>query len=90
MIAGVDLTGLDRQQFDLASGDPDPGLSKERLLRSVTTGARNGAIVVMHMNGRGWKTAEALPDIIAELRRKGFDLVTVGEMLREGRGADDD
>jgi peptidoglycan-N-acetylglucosamine deacetylase len=82
--------GLITVQFDLASGDPDTGISKERLLRSVTTGARNGSIVVMHMNGRGWKTAEALPDIITELRRKGFNLVTVGEMMREGRGADSD
>ena len=83
-------TGLITVQFDLASGDPDPGISKERLLRSVTTGARNGSIVVMHMNGRGWRTAEALHDIIAELRRRGFNLVTVGEMLREGRRADRD
>jgi len=82
--------GLITVQFDLASGDPDPGTSKERLLRSVTTGARNGSIVVMHMNGRGWKTAAALPDIITELRRKGFNLVTVGEMMWEGRGADSD
>jgi peptidoglycan/xylan/chitin deacetylase (PgdA/CDA1 family) len=74
--------GLITVQFDLASGDPDPGLSRERLLRSVTMGVRNGSIVVMHMNGRGWKTAEALNDIIAELRRKGFNLVTVGEMMR--------
>jgi peptidoglycan-N-acetylglucosamine deacetylase len=83
-------TGLRTVQFDLASGDPDPGISKERLLRSVTTGARNGSIVVMHMNGRGWKTAEALNDIIAELRRKGFNLVTVGEMMREARGSGSD
>lgn len=82
--------GLITVQFDLASGDPDPDLSKERLLRSVTAGARNGSIIVLHMNGRGWKTAEALPDIIAELRRKGFNLVTVGEMMREGRGAGSD
>jgi peptidoglycan/xylan/chitin deacetylase (PgdA/CDA1 family) len=80
--------GLITVQYDLASGDPDPGISQERLVRSVTTGVRNGSIVVMHMNGRGWKTAEALPDIITELRRRGFDLVTVGEMMREGRGAD--
>ena len=60
------------------------------MVRSVTTGARNGSIVVMHMNGRGWKTAEALPGIITELRRKGFNLVTVGEMMREDRGADSD
>ncbi|MBI5579899.1 MAG: polysaccharide deacetylase family protein [Deltaproteobacteria bacterium] len=82
--------GLITVQFDLASGDPDPGTSKERLLRSVTTGARNGSIVVMHMNGRGWNTAQALPDIIGELRRKGFRLVTVGEMLRAGPGPDSD
>jgi peptidoglycan/xylan/chitin deacetylase (PgdA/CDA1 family) len=77
--------GLITVQFDLASGDPDPGLSKERLVRSVTAGARSGSIVVMHMNGRGWKTAEALPDIIGELRSLGFSLVTVSEMLRGGR-----
>lgn len=82
--------GLITVQFDLASGDPDPGPSKEHLVRSVTTSARNGAIVVMHMNGRGWKTAEALPDIIAELRRKGFSLVTVGEMMGGGRGSERD
>jgi peptidoglycan/xylan/chitin deacetylase (PgdA/CDA1 family) len=79
--------GLTTVQFDLASGDPDPGTSRERLLRSVTAGARNGSIVVMHMNGRGWNTAQALPDIIGELRRKGFDLVTVGEMLAGSRKA---
>jgi peptidoglycan/xylan/chitin deacetylase (PgdA/CDA1 family) len=82
--------GLITVQYDLASGDPDPGTSRERLVSSVTTGARNGSIIVMHMNGRGWKTAEALPDIIGELRRKGFHLVSVGEMMREGRGADGD
>jgi len=82
--------GLTTVQFDLASGDPDPGTSRERLVRSVTAGARNGSIVVMHMNGRGWNTAQALPDIIGELRRKGFDLVTVGEMLAGGRKADRD
>jgi peptidoglycan-N-acetylglucosamine deacetylase len=82
--------GLITVQFDLPSGDPDPSLSKERLVRSVTTGTRNGSIVVMHMNGRGWNTAQALPDILSELRRKGFRFVTVGAMLRDGRGCDSD
>ncbi len=78
--------GLITVQFDIASGDPDPGVSKERLVRAVTAAARSGSIIVMHMNGRGWKSAAALPEIIAELRRKGFELVTVGEMIRGGRG----
>jgi len=39
----------------------------------------------MHMNGRGRHTAEALPAIIDELRRRGFTLVTVGELIRAPR-----
>jgi hypothetical protein len=45
------------------------------------------AVNGFNMNGRGWKSAQALPEIIAELRRKGFEPVTVGEMIRGGRGA---
>ena len=74
--------GLTTVQFDLASGDPDPAASKERLVRSIRERVANGSIIVMHMNARGWNTAQALPEIVAELRQKGFRLVTVGEMLR--------
>jgi peptidoglycan/xylan/chitin deacetylase (PgdA/CDA1 family) len=77
--------GLITVQFDLASGDPDPDASKERLVRSIRARAACGSIVVMHMNARGWNTAQALPEIVAELRQKGFRLVTVGEMLGNGK-----
>jgi peptidoglycan/xylan/chitin deacetylase (PgdA/CDA1 family) len=80
--------GLTTVQFDLASGDPDPAASKDRLVRSVTAGVRNGSMVVMHMNGRGWHTAEALPAIIDELRRKGFSLVRAGDLIRASRRED--
>ncbi len=79
--------GLTPVQCDLASGDPDPALSAERLRRHVVDSARNGSIVVMHVNGRGRRTAEALPGIVAGLREKGFELVTVGEMLRRSAAA---
>ena len=73
--------GLISVQYDLASGDPDPRISGKRLMEYVTDTARNGSIVVMHMNGRGWRTAEALPRIIHRLRKKGYKLVTVSELL---------
>ena len=73
--------GLKTVQFDLASGDPDPTFTKERLVRYVTSMAKNGSIIVMHINGRGWHTAEALPEIIARLRDRGFTFMTVGEMM---------
>lgn len=73
--------GLISIQYDLASGDPDPKISAKRLIEYVTDRAGNGSIVVMHMNGRGWQTAEALPRIVLRLRKKGYKLMTVGEML---------
>ncbi len=75
--------GLVTIEYDLASGDPDKHVTKEKLVEYVTSMARNGSIVVMHINQRGWHTAEALPDIITILRRRGYRLVTVGELLAD-------
>ena len=74
--------GLVTVQYDIASGDPDPGLSAKRIVRGVVGEAKGGSIVVFHMNENGPCTAEALPEIIRQLREKGFELVTVGEMLK--------
>jgi peptidoglycan/xylan/chitin deacetylase (PgdA/CDA1 family) len=75
--------GLITVMYDLASGDPDSTSTKERLIKRVTTRARNGSIIVMHINGRGWHTAEALPEIISSLRKKGFIFVKVSELLKD-------
>ncbi len=74
--------GLTTIQYDIASGDPDPGLSSRRIVRSVLRDAKNGSIIVFHMNRKGVHTAEILPEIIKGLRERGFTLVSVGEMLK--------
>ena len=73
--------GLVTIQYDIASGDPDPDLSPKRIVRVLLRDARGGSIIVFHMNRNGVHTAEFLPEIIEGLRKKGFTLVTVGEML---------
>lgn len=75
--------GLTTIQFDIASGDPDPGLSPRRIERVILRDAKNGSIIVFHMNRKGVHTAEVLPKIINGLRKKGFALVTVGELLKK-------
>jgi peptidoglycan/xylan/chitin deacetylase (PgdA/CDA1 family) len=75
--------GLTTIQYDIASGDPDPGLSPQRIVRAVVRDAKGGSIIVFHMNRHGVHTAEILPEVIQQLRQKGFVLVTVGEMLQE-------
>jgi peptidoglycan/xylan/chitin deacetylase (PgdA/CDA1 family) len=39
----------------------------------------------MHMNGRGWRTAEALPAIIAALHQRGDEFTTVGNLIEKKR-----
>lgn len=75
--------GLITVMFDLASGDPDIHATKEKLVEYVTSMARSGSIIVMHINRRGWHTAEALPDIISIMHKRGFTFVKVGELLRD-------
>ena len=77
--------GLVTIQYDIPSGDPDPGLSAERISKSIIRNAKGGSIIVFHMNRNGVHTAEALPDIIRGLREKGFTLVTVGELLQQSK-----
>ena len=73
--------GLRTVQFDLPAGDSDKKASKKKLVEYITSVAKPGSIVVMHINRRGWHTAEALPDIITKLRKRGFEFVTVSELL---------
>lgn len=78
--------GLTTVEYDLPSGDPDVHATKEKLIEYVVSKARNGSIIVMHINRRGWHTAEALPGIIDGLHRRGFSFVTVGELLKSLHG----
>ncbi len=54
---------------------PAPEVIQERVIGK----AHNGGIVLMHPTG---PTVKALPGIIDGLRKKGYRLVTVGEMLK--------
>jgi peptidoglycan-N-acetylglucosamine deacetylase len=87
LVQSVRSSGLTTAQFDLASGDPDTSITKDRLIRYVVRSARNGSIIVMHINGRGWHTAEALPAIIEGLHKRGFRFATVGELLQNSEAA---
>jgi len=68
----VQEIGLTTVMYDLASGDPDSTISRERLIHYIVTSVRNGSIIVMHINGRGLHTSEALPEIIQGLHARGF------------------
>lgn len=80
VVAGM---GLQPIEWEVVSGDPDPDITAERMIPWVVNQVQNGSIIIMHMNGRGWHTAEALPTIIDQLRAEGFQFVTVSQLLGE-------
>jgi peptidoglycan/xylan/chitin deacetylase (PgdA/CDA1 family) len=73
--------GLYTIQWDVDTGDPDPTIDAERMNWAVRERVQNGSIILMHANGRGWNTAEALPEMIEYLRSEGYTLVTVSQLL---------
>jgi peptidoglycan/xylan/chitin deacetylase (PgdA/CDA1 family) len=80
-LAVVGGHGLRAVEGDVITGDPDPRVSAQIIIETVTAQAHGGSIVFMHMNGRGWHTAEALPVIIKQLRARGYTFVTVSQLL---------
>ena len=73
--------GLYTIQWDSVTGDPDPNFDAATILAEVQRTVRDGSIIIMHGNGRGWHTAEALPLIIDYLHGKGYTLVTVSQLI---------
>lgn len=80
-IADVESRGLLAVQWDVSSSDPWPGLTVDAMIANVSKQVRPGSIVLFHANGRGFKTAQALPALVQRLRAQGYQFVTVSQLL---------
>ena len=76
--------GLAARSMGYFLGDPWIGQTSAMMKREVLAKAQPGSIVLFHANGRGWHTGSALPDIVAGLRSRGFEFVTIKELLAAG------
>jgi len=65
------------------SGQDGFNQNVRQIVDTVVGQTQNGSIIVLHLNGAPTapKTADALPQIIAELKDKGFVFVTISELL---------
>ncbi|MGC2777818.1 MAG: polysaccharide deacetylase family protein [Bradyrhizobium sp.] len=83
-LAAVSELGLIPIQWDVSSDDPDYRQPPDAMTRMVLDNVRPGSIVLFHANGRGWYTDDALPGIISGLQERGYQFVTVTELLKAG------
>jgi len=84
-LAAVNDAGLIAVQWDVSTGDPSPQQSARAIADAMVKRAKAGSIIIAHANGRGYHTAAALPLAIPRLRAKGFEFVTVSELIAAGR-----
>ncbi|WP_124726442.1 polysaccharide deacetylase family sporulation protein PdaB [Staphylospora marina] len=76
----ADQLGYKTIQWDTDSLDwTNPG--KDRIVKRVLDKAHPGDIILMHASDSCRQTHEALPEIIDGLRAKGYEFVTVSELI---------
>jgi peptidoglycan-N-acetylglucosamine deacetylase len=84
-IDAVQAAGMLAIQWDVSTGDPAPTQSAQAIAQEMIAHTKPGSIIIAHANGRGFHTAAALPIAIPALKAKGFEFVTVTELLAAGR-----
>ena len=78
VIETAEKLGLYTIQWDVDSLDWKD-LSASEITKRVVKRVKNGSIVLFH--NQGLHTAEALPQIILELKQQGYEFVTIGELI---------
>lgn len=80
--------GLPSIQWNIVTADPWRKQTADGIAKTILQSIKPGSIIIAHANGRGWKTSEALSKFIPQLRKKGYEFVTVTELLQEGGAVD--
>ena len=80
-LAIAEQLGFKVVHWSFASGDPAREVTPQHLEDWVLSETRPGSILIFHINGRGWSTAEALPHIVGELKRRGYRFTTLQQAL---------
>ncbi len=80
-LATVEATGHKVVHWRWPSGDPSPGLTPAHLHDWVMAKTRPGDILIFHINGRAPATGQALPQMVEDLRKKGYSFVRLDQML---------
>jgi peptidoglycan/xylan/chitin deacetylase (PgdA/CDA1 family) len=84
-LAAVEAEGMPVIHWRWATGDPARSETAERLEARVSRRAQPGDILIFHINGRGWHTAEALPRIVDKLRSEGYRFVKLSDYIHTPR-----
>ena len=76
--------GLPAIQWNIVTADSAKTQTAEKIARIILKRVKPGSIIIMHANGKGVHTADALPLCVPALLNQGYQFVTVSELLQAG------
>ncbi len=85
VLADAEGLGFRVVHYRWEAGDPDPHETADRIVRETLEAVRPGDILILHINGRGWHSAEALPRLVPALRAEGYRFVLLKDYITEAR-----
>jgi len=68
-------------QWDVDSLDWKPGISREEILQRIDMKIKPGSIILFHNDTK--HTAKLLPEIITNLKGKGYRLIPVSQLIKK-------
>ncbi len=83
LVKTIETLGMKTVLWSIDPKDWKPGTTSAQIVNRVLTHLRSGSIVVMHEGKQ--QTLGALPVLIQELKKRGWQLVTVSELLSDGQ-----
>lgn len=78
----VKKSGLKIVHWSFETGDPDKNMTPDKIIHTVKNRTKPGSILIFHINGRGYHTGEALPEIIDFLRSKNYKIVKLEDVIK--------
>lgn len=84
-LADAEALGFRVVHYRWEAGDPDPHETADRIVRETLEAVRPGDILIQHINGRGWHSAEAMPRLIAGLQTARYRFVLLKDYLTDKR-----
>lgn len=75
----VEHMGYRVVHWSFESGDPDKKITPQKMIPWVTSKTRPGGILIFHINGRGYATGKALPEIVTHLRNAGYHFAKLND-----------
>ena len=77
----VEALGYQAVHWRWPSGDPNRRETADRLHARTMSNTVPGDVLIFHINGRGWHTAEAMPRIVDDLAAQGYRFVLLSNYL---------